>query len=108
METPNDIIHQHILVAYIGQITQPMYALRVKLALSAQFDLTVAIATIYWPTLAGFERYLSVFATLGAFHREHLPLGPVAAVATSITLGLPCLAAWETALRLISIAFRGE
>ena len=57
-----------------------------KLALVAQFSLTVALATIYWSTLAGFERYFGFLATLGTYCREHLPLGPVTGATTSVTL----------------------
>ena len=73
-----------------------MYILKSKLALSTQADLIVAIATIYWSAFAGLERYFGLFATLGAYCGEHLPLGPVAiatATATSVTLCLPCFAA---------------
>ncbi len=106
METFNDITHQHILVTYIGQVPQPMYVLKVKLALSAQSDLLVALTTVHRSTFTGLERYFGLFATLGACCGKHLPPGPVAA--TSVTLCLPCFAARGTALGLVSIAFRLE
>ena len=61
-----------------------MYVLKVKLALSALSGLTVALATIHRSTFAGLEWYFGVFATLGAYCREHLASGPVAT--TSVTL----------------------
>jgi hypothetical protein len=71
---------------------------KVKLALSAQSNLVVAIATIYRSTIAGFKGYFSVFATLRALCREHLASGPVAivpiAIATvSVLPCFPCLTA---------------
>ena len=70
-----------------------MYVLKVKLALSAQSDLIVAIAAIYWSTFVGLKRHLGVFATLGTYCREHLALGPVAIISIAIaTIAiLPCL-----------------
>jgi hypothetical protein len=71
--------------------------------LSAQFDLVVAIATIYRSTFAGFERHLGIFATLCASGCEHLPLRPVA-----VALGFPCLPARFASLGLVSVASGGE
>ena len=62
-----------------------MYALKVKPALSADFDFTVAIATVHWFVTAGFKGYLSILTALCTFYREHLSrLGLVARAATSI------------------------
>jgi len=85
-----------------------MYVLTAKPALSTQSDLIVAIATIYRSTFAGLERHFGVFATLSAYCGEHLPPRPVAVATISVTLCLPCLAAWETALRLVSVALGRE
>jgi hypothetical protein len=63
-----------------------MYALKVKTALSTLSDFAVAIATIYRLVPARFKRYLGIFATLGAYCREHLAWGPIAIAATSVTL----------------------
>ena len=82
-----------------------MYVLKTKLALSAQSDLIVAIATIYRSTFAGLERYFSGLATLGADCGKHLASGTVAVTIVSGTFCLPCLAAWLTALGLVSVAF---
>ena len=84
-----------------------MYILEPKLALSAQSGLIVAISTVYRSTFAGFERHFGFFSTISACYGEHLPLRPVT-VATPRTLRLPCLTTWKTALRLVSIASRGE
>ena len=89
-------------------IPQPMYVLKVKLALFVQSDLIVALTTIHRSTFAGLERYFGVFATLSAYGGEHLASGSVAVTIISITLCLPCLAACRTALRLVSIASRLE
>ncbi len=85
-----------------------MYASKVKPALSADFDFTVAIATVHRFVTTGFKGYLSILAALGAFCREHLPLGSVARAAVSITLGFPCLAAGRAALGLIGVALSPE
>ena len=74
-----------------------------KSALSTRSDSTVTIATIDRPASGRFKRYFGVFAALGAYGRKHLAW-PVAVTTTSIPLCLPCLAAWGTALGLISIA----
>ncbi len=85
-----------------------MYVLKVKLALSAQFDFSVALATIHWSTLTGLERYFGFLTALGAYCREHLASGPVAVAIISVTLCFPCFAACGTALGLVSIAFSLE
>ena len=72
-------------------------------ALSAWFDLTVAIATINGSTFAGFERHLGIFTALCAGGGEHLPLRPV-----SITLRFPCLAAGLAALGFVGVASLSE
>jgi len=81
-----------------------MYALKVKPALSAWSDFTVAIATVHRFVTAGFKGYLSILTALGAFYREHLPLGSVARATVSITLCFSCLATGGAALGLIGIA----
>jgi len=70
-----------------------MYVLKVKLSLSVQSDFIVALTTIHWSAFTGLERYLGVFATLGAYCGEHLASGPVAVTTISVSLCLPCLAA---------------
>ncbi len=101
-------------MTYTGQGYLACVCLKNKLAGSAQPDLIVAIAAIHRPIFAGLEWYLSSFPTLGTYRRKHFALRPVAiaiipiAVATVATVAvLPCfpfLAAWGTALRLVSIA----
>ena len=80
--------------------------LRSQTSLSGRSDFSVAITTVHWLITARFKRYFGVFATLGACSGEHLAWGSV--TATSVALGLPCLAARWTALWLISVAFRLE
>jgi hypothetical protein len=69
-----------------------MCALKVKPALSADSDFTVAIATVHRFVTTGFKGYLGILAALGTFYREHLPLESVARATVSITLWFPCLA----------------
>jgi hypothetical protein len=80
-----------------------MHVLKVKLALSAQSDFIVALATIYRSTFSRLERYFGFLTALGAYCREHLASGPVAII--SVTLCLPGFAACGTALGLVGIAF---
>ncbi len=81
-----------------------MYALKLKLALSADSDFTVAIATVHRSTTAGFKGYLGIFAALGAYHREHLALGSVTRATIPMALCFPCLSARGAALGLIGVA----
>ena len=87
-------------------IPQPMHVLEVTPGLSTQSHFTVAIATIDRSTIPRLKRYFSIFAALGACCREHLASEPVAVATISVSLCLPCLAAWGTALGLISVALR--
>ena len=81
-----------------------MYALKLKLALSADSDFTVAIATVHRSTTAGFKGYLGIFATLGAYCREHLALGSVTRAIIPMALCFPCLATRGATLGLIGVA----
>jgi len=81
-----------------------MYALKVKPALSADSDFTVAIATVHRFVPARFKGYLGILATLGAYCREHLALGSVTRALIPITLRFSCLATRGAALGLIGIA----
>ena len=76
-----------------------------SLALSVDFDFTVAVAAINWSVKAGFKRYLGIFTTLGTRCREHLPR-PVAVATVAITLCLPCLTAGGTPFWFIGVASR--
>ena len=102
IETCNDIIHQHILGTYTGQLSSALVCPLSQINLSTWSDFSVAIATVHWPVTARFKRYFGVLAALGACRGKHLASGSVAAV--SVTLWLLCLAARGTALWLISIA----
>jgi len=85
-----------------------MHVFKVTLTLSAHSDFTVAITTVYRTISAGLEWYFGVFATLGAYCREHRALGPSTIAIVTETLCFPRLATFRTALRLISIALRLE
>jgi hypothetical protein len=79
-------------------------SLKFRLALPAQFDFAVAVATIYWPALTGLERYLGFLTTLGTCYREHLTPGPVAVAIIPVTLCFPGFTAGGAALGLVGIA----
>jgi hypothetical protein len=85
-----------------------MCALKVKPALSADSDFTVAIATVHRFVTTGFKGYLGILAALGTFYREHLPLESVARATVSITLWFPCLATGGAALGLVGEALASE
>ena len=85
-----------------------MYASKVKPALFADSDFTVAIATVQWFVSAGFKRHLSIFAALGTFYREHLPLYSVTRTTVFITLWFPYLTTGGTALGFVGEALRSE
>jgi len=70
----------------------------------ADSDFTVAIATVHRLITTRFKGYLGILAALGAFCREHLPLGSIARATVSITLCFSCLATGGTALWLIGVA----
>jgi hypothetical protein len=82
--------------------------LKFKLALPAQFDFVVALATIYRSTFTGLERYLGLLTTLGTCYRKHLAPGPIAVAIIPVTLCFPGFTAGGTTLGLVSIAFRLE
>jgi len=83
-----------------------LFCFQAILALSARSDFSVTLAAIHRSTFTGLERYFGFLTALGAYGREHLALGPVAAI--PVTLCFPVFAALGTALGLISIAFRLE
>ena len=76
----------------------------IKPPLSTRSDFSIAIAAIDRPAAGRLKRHLGVVPALGACGGKHLAWGPVAVTTTSVPLRLPCLAAWGTALGLISIA----
>jgi len=101
--------YQHIPGTYTGQLSLAHACPEIKLTLSTRSDFAVAIATVNRPVTARFEGYFGILATLGAYHGKHLAWGSIAAVATvSVLPCFPCLAAFGTALWLISIALRLE
>jgi hypothetical protein len=68
-------------------------------------DFTVAIATVNRSVPTRFEWYFGILATIGTNRGKHLALGPkaIAIVSVSISLWLPCLTAFGTALGLVNI-----
>ncbi len=91
---------------YIGWVALAYVYHQIIPALSTQSDFTVAIATIDRPAITRLKRYFGVFAAVGAYCRKHLASEPVAVATIFVSLCLPCLTAWGTALGLISIAPR--
>jgi hypothetical protein len=85
-----------------------MCASKVKPALSADSDCTVAIATVHWFVSAGFKRHFGILSALGTFYREHLTLRFVAGATVSITLCFPCLSTGRAAPRLVSEALASK
>jgi hypothetical protein len=67
-------------------------------------NFTKAIAAVYRAPITGFERYLGIFATLGADRRIHL--ASTTAFAAGIPLGFFGRTAVGTALGFIYITFR--
>ncbi len=65
--------------------------------------LAEAIAAVDRLITAGLERHFGGFAALSTGCREHLAFA--AAESAAITLGLPCLTAFGTALRLVGVSF---
>jgi hypothetical protein len=74
------------------------------LALPAQFNLVVALATVYRSALTGLERHFGFLATLSAYYPVHLAPGPVAVAIIPVTLCFPGFTAGGAALGLICIA----
>jgi hypothetical protein len=61
-------------------------------------------ATVHRFVTARFKGYLCIFAALGTFCREHLPLGSVARAAAPIALAFSRLATGGAAPGLIGVA----
>src|SRR4030042_2022963 len=99
-----------IIVTYTGKAIPRCVCPGTRLALFIHSGFAVAIAAVNWFALSGFEWYLSLFATLGAYRGKHFPLR-LATVATtttttstSITLCFPRLTAGKATLGLVRIA----
>ena len=99
---------------------QPVHLILLTRAmLPAYLYLAVAVAAVDRPTLAGFERYGSRFATSSTNGREHLAAGCIAVAASSVAafvavtavagaLCFPCLTAFRAAFRFVGITSRME
>ena len=78
----------------------------------AQSDFVVATAAVHCSAVSGLERYLRLYATVGAHGRIHFPL-PLIAVAITATIGttallFPGCSAVRTTLGLVREAFGSE
>ena len=69
--------------------------------LSVKFDLIVAIAAIDGSILTRLERYYRISAALGTYYGEHLSRGSIAVSTVTITLRLPCPAAFGASFWLV-------
>jgi hypothetical protein len=72
------------------------------LGLSVASYFAETIAAVNWLVPTRLEGYFGIFATLGAYRREHLSRGTVAAV--TVALSFPGLATRHAALGLVGIA----
>jgi len=76
-----------------------------KLPALAQSDFVVATAAVDWSAISGLERYLRLYATVGAHHREHLAAGSrPTGTAKAVALCPFGLTAGWTALGLVGVA----
>jgi hypothetical protein len=86
----------------LGLVPAPFESSYIKLFLTAQFNLAVAVTTIYWLALSRLKGHFAFFATLSTYCGMHLAARPVTAGA--IVLGSLCLTASRATLGLISIS----
>jgi len=86
----------------LGLVPAPFESSYIKLLLTAQFHLAVAITTIYWPALSRLKGHFTFFATLNTYRGMHLAARPV--TSGVIVLGSLCLTAGGATLGLISIS----
>ena len=85
-----------------------MHTYAIRLAGSSQLDHVVAFSTVYRPVFAGLEGYLSVFAALRTYSREHWALGTITTVIVPELFCFSQLAARRAALRFIVVTFDGK
>jgi len=74
----------------------------VQLFPTAQFNLVVAVTTIYWPALSRLKGHFAVFATFNTHCGIHLPVSPVTSGA--IVLSSLCFTASRATLGLIGVS----
>jgi len=80
----------------------PLESSCIRLLLTAQSNLAVAITTIYWPALSRFKGHFTVFATLNTYRSMHLATRPEAS--GIVVLGSLCFTAGWATLGFISIS----
>jgi hypothetical protein len=80
-----------------------------ELVALAQSDFVVATAAVHWSAVSGLERYLRLYATVGAHGREHLAAESGATkTARAVALCPFGLTAGWAALRLVGVASGGK
>jgi len=87
-----------------GRLPDPVFYQNLTNLLSGS-GLAETIAAVDGLITAGLERDFGGFTALGTGGREHLAFTAESAAAAAITLGLPCLSAFGTALWLVGVAF---
>lgn len=92
----------------MGRVYPGPYILSVESSLSARFYFAEAVAAVNWPVFAWLKRHFGFLATLGAYRREHLAIGPIPIATVSGTCLLSCLTAFGATFGLVSITSRLE
>jgi hypothetical protein len=83
-------------------VPAPFESSYIELWSTGQFNLVVALTTIYWPALSRLKRHFAVFTTFNTYCGIHLAVRPVTAEA--IVSGSLCFTASWATLGLISIS----
>jgi hypothetical protein len=86
----------------LGLLPAPLESRCLELRPSAQFDLAVALTTIYRPALSRLERHFTFFSTLNTYCGVHLAARPVPTEVAA--LGSPRFAANRAALGFVGIS----
>jgi hypothetical protein len=89
----------------LGLVPAPFESGYIELLLTTQFDLAVALTTIYWPALSRLKRHFTVFTTLNTYCGMHLAISSVTAKA--IVSGSLCFTAGRATLGLVCISPAG-
>jgi hypothetical protein len=84
-------------------VPAPFGSSYIKLFLTAQFNLAVALTTIYWLALSRLKGHFTFFATLSTYRGMHLAARAVTS-GGAIVLGSLCLTASRATLGLISVS----
>jgi hypothetical protein len=86
----------------LGLVPAPLESSYIKLLPTTQFNLVVALTTIYWLALSRLKGHFTFFATLSTYCGMHLAARPVTAGA--VVPASLCLTASRATLGLISVS----